>query len=225
MGRQCGFKFYKYVDGSLVGAPVITVDYGNGPEKKCYTCIYGRCEATGIFLDAVCSNGPYSNDWKNDLKPEEKYTPHLLLNHPELDGFEVHKEKDDPYYNYYGDWYSKYFYYGLENFKKLFDFDEAQKRHDNNIQRMKNEVVEYKNEIESMRKHQENATTKVAFDSFEEKIKEIKEIIRETSNCIADLQEDDYDYDHYMCIKRDIEIVERLITNDPELIVVAFASD
>ena len=225
MGRECGFSFYKLVNNKLVDAPVITVDYGNGHEQENYLNICGRCEATDIFLTAVCNKERCHYGWsKTSLKPEEKYTARLLLNHPELDGFEVHKDKADMEF---GDpeWFTKFFYVGFEKFKNLFDFDEAQKEHDDCINVLKEEITNYRKEIESLRIHQENAKTKVAFDGFEESINEIKEKIQRNQTCIKETEEDDYGYDPYMYIKNDLEIAEKLMKDDADLIVAIYASD
>ena len=65
----------------------------------------------------------------------------------------------------------------------------------------------------------------MAFKGFSETIKELKEEIQSEKSFIKGLENDDYDYDHYMCIKNDLELVEKLIREDPELIVAAFVSD
>ena len=157
MGRYCGFCFYKLINNKLVDAPVITIDYGNGPEQENCLDICGRCEATDIFLEAVRSKELYWHQWDHSLlKPEEKFTVRLLLNHPELDDFEVHKEKEEVKYGD-PDWFTKFIYIGFEKFKNLFDFDEAQKEHDDFIKRLKQEIVDCQKEIESLRVHQENA--------------------------------------------------------------------
>lgn len=213
----------------MVSSPVVSVDWGNGPRLESYLLICGRCDATTIFLDAVKSKeSPNSHSYlkRESLKPEEKYTSYLLLNHHELDGFEIHKDKNDICYDeFYRDWFSKYFYVGLEQFKNLFDFEQAEKDHYESIKRLNNRIDEYRREIELLRKHQGNAKTKAAFDGFENNIKEIKEDINIIENSIKEVEEDDYDYEHYMLIKKDLEMVEQIIKEDPDIIVVAYASD
>lgn len=222
MGRHCGFNFYKLEDGKLVDADVIEVDWGNGNHEM-YNCLNvdGRCEATDIFLNAVIKHEAESvKRWFTDeeIKPEDKYTAYVLLNHPELQG---HTEK----YSSDSEWFIKFFYTSLEEFKSLFDFEQAQKEHDETLDRIKMKIVELKDEIEDLRKHQERSKTKVAFDGFEERIQDLKERIREEQECLEDYKEDDYGYDHYMYIKHDLETVEELIKNDPDLIVAAYAND
>lgn len=225
MGRECGFSFYKLVNNKLVDAPVITVDYGNGPEQENYLNICGRCVATDIFLTAVANKERHHYGWNEpSLKPEEKYTAYLLLNHPELDGFEVHEDNADFEFED-SEWFTKFFYVGFEAFKSMFDFDEAQKEHDDCIKRLKDRITDCQKEIESLRIHQENAKTKVAFDGFKESINEIKEEIQQNEMCIKETEEDDYGYDHYMYIKNDLEIAEKLMKDDADLIVAIYASD
>lgn len=225
MGREVGFEFYKLVNNKLIKAPVATIDYGSGPEQESCLFICGRCEATEIFLTAVCDKEPHHYGWSDTpLKPEEKYSACLLLNHHELDGFEVHEDNAD---SWFGDpeWFTKYFYVGFDQFKKMFDFDKAQKEHDDCINELKEGIADYRKEIESLRIHQENAKTKAAFDGFKESINEIKEKIQQNEAYIKEMEEDDYDYDHYMYIKNYLASVERLMKEDPELIVAVFASD
>ena len=115
---------------------------------------------------------------------------------------------------------------GLRNsFKSMFDFDEAQKEHDDCIKRLKDRITDCQKEIESLRIHQENAKTKVAFDGFKESINEIKEEIQQNEMYIKETEEDDYGYDHYMYIKNDLEIAEKLMKDDADLIVAIYASD
>ena len=64
----------------------------------------------------------------------------------------------------------------------------------------------------------------MAFECFEEKIKEAKQIAMDKKEYIKDIEEDDYDYNHYMWIKEDITRVEKIMENNPDVVVVAFAS-
>ena len=89
---------------------------------------------------------------------------------------------------------------------------------------MNEELIDMQKELESLRKHKENAKTKVAFDGFEEQIKYLKENIFYKKESIKDYEEDDYDYNHYMWIKEDLERVEQVIKDDPNIIVVAYGS-
>ena len=188
MGRHCGFYFYRLVGDEFVDANVVHCWLDENDEMCNWLNIDGRCDATDIFLTLV-SNKEKCNTWfYKDIKPEDKYTAYLLMNHPELDGLEYKKDIEK-----YDGWFKKYFYIGIEKFKSNFDFDEAQKEHDDNIQRLKDEIIDYKEEIKEIRAHQENAKTKVAFDCFEEKIKELKDNINSTKEYIKDIEEDDYD--------------------------------
>ena len=92
------------------------------------------------------------------------------------------------------------------------------------LKELNDELIEMKEEIKQLRIHQENATTKVAFDCFEEKVLEAKEKIESQKQYIKDMTEDDYGYNHFMWIKKDIETVEQLIEKDPDLVVVAYKS-
>ena len=96
--------------------------------------------------------------------------------------------------------------------------------HDDLLKKMREELEEMKKEIENLRIHQENAKTKAAFDGFENKINELKEDILYKNDYIKDTEEDDYNYNHYMWIKEYIDEVEKIIKNDPEVVVVAFES-
>ena len=221
MGRHCGFEFYKLKDGKFEDAEVVEVYWGCGPKMYNYLNIDGRCDATEIFLDTVTkyeaeSVRRFFSD--EEIKPEEKYTAYVLLNHPELEG---HIEK----YEHDSEWFRKFFYMPLDKFKSLFDFEEAQKEHDETLARIEARIVELKAEIEDLRVHQERSETKVAFDGFEERIQDLKERIKEEQECFEDYKVDDYGYDHYMYIKHDLETVEELIKNDPDLIVAAYAND
>lgn len=60
---------------------------------------------------------------------------------------------------------------------------------------------------------------------FEENIQKIKEYLLGTQQSKKDIEEDDYDYLHYMSIKNHLEQVERMMKEDPSVVVVAFASD
>ena len=225
MGRFCGFSFSKLVDGKLEEANVVENPWPKDEIEFCnWLFIDGRCEATDIFLGLVIDKEARVG-WGEKRKPEEKYSAHLLLNHPELDGLRQYRALSDDNSEGYDEWFDKYFYVGIDEFKSNFDFDEAQKAHDSLIEERKENISECKKEIESLRKHQERAKTKVAFNCFEEKIRELKESILNDKNCINNLEEDDYDYDHYMAIKQYIEIVEKAIADHPDVIAVAFAED
>ena len=222
MGRECGFEFYKLKDDKIVKASVIKEDYDDDFSNYVYFC--WRCEATDIFLEAVIQKMSRGLWHMGDYKPEEKYSVRLLMNHPELDGFEVHEEKGDSNQAFSG-WFKKFFYVGADKFKSLFDFEKAQQGHNNAINEAKERIHELLTEIETIRFHQEKTKTEVAFKGFSETIRELKEEIQSEKSFIKGLENDDYDYDHYMCIKNDLELVEKLIREDPELIVAAFASD
>lgn len=105
MGRYCGFLFYKLKDDRLVEEQVIAEEGSDGPLKDNCLWFNGRCEATDIFLEAVARKSS-PRYLKEEMKPEEKYTPYLLLNHPELDGFEVHQEESKEFNS---EWFKKYF--------------------------------------------------------------------------------------------------------------------
>ena len=226
MGRHCGFEFYRLIDGQFVEAKVAYNDWLSENENpSSWLQIDGRCEATTIFLNLVLSKENWTGFFHNkDLKPEEKYTAYLLLNHPELDGF-VRPWKIDEYDKEHEGWFSKYFYMGLESFISEFDFEQAQKDHDRWISDLKTEIRQYKKEIESLRVHQEKAKTEIAFNKFEDKINELKENIAVLKASIKEIQEDDYDYEHFMRIKMCIDQVEQIVKDYPDVIVVAFAND
>lgn len=225
MGRHCGFSFYRLVDGKLEDAAVVTNPWLEDENKLCnWLQIDGRCDATTIFLDLVINKQIYKN-WREERKPEEKYTAYLLLNHPELDGFKKYWKVDELYDKSYEGWFDKYFYFGIDNFKSHFDFEEAQKTHDRWIQNYKDDIQEYKQEIELLRTHQEKVETKAAFDGFEETINKLREDISSAKTSIHDLEEDDYNYSHYMIIKLCIEKVEKVIVEHPDVVAVAWAND
>ena len=214
MGVDVGFSFYKYSNGKLEEANII-----EGFGGMCnYLNICGRCDATYLFIRLV-EQFEKKDSHRSDAKPEDKYSSYLLLNHPELDGFEDHSDQ-----NGWNGWFKKYFYYSLKDFKSKFDFDEAQEQHDNLLKELNDELVDMQKELESLRIHQENAKTKVAFDCFEEKINNLKENINYKKEYIKDVEEDDYDYNHYMWIKKDIERVEKIIDEDANIVVEAYAS-
>ena len=220
MGREIGFEFYKLQNNKLIEANVIKDKYGCREEKVNYLFICGRCKATDIFADIFLSKDP--NYFKNPdlLSPEEKFTPYILLNHPELDNFEDH-QKDK---NNHG-WFKKLFYIGIDDFKNNFDFNETEREHNEKVNYYTNEMLLKRDEIKELRKYQQNAKTKAAFEGFSEEIKALKEEIdtlREERDYIMD---DDYDFNHYKWIKEDIEIVENLIREDADLIVLAFYSE
>lgn len=214
MGVDVGFKLYYFNNNKLEEVNLFN-NYG-------YNCNYlnirGRCDATYRFVDLVDSFRK-KNAYFDDAKPEDKYSCYLLLNHPELDGLEDHSNSKE-----LGGWFAKYFYFSLEKFKSSFDFIEAQEKHDDLLKELNEKLIDMQKEVESLRIHQENAKTKIAFDGFEAKIKELKEMIAFQKEYIKDKEEDDYDYNHYMWIKKDIERVEEIIKNDPDIVVVAYAS-
>ena len=153
MGRHCGFYFYRLVDGKLEDAHVVTNPWLEDENKLCnWLQIDGRCSATTIFLDLV-KNKEINKGWKEERKPEEKYTSYLLLNHQELDGFKKYWKLKEYHSKEYEGWFDKYFYIGVEKFKSSFDFEEAQKTHDRWIQNYKNNILEYKKEIECSSQH------------------------------------------------------------------------
>lgn len=209
MGLECGFDFYKMVEGKLVPINVEDRVEDRSFENSLFIC--GRCEATYTFCNPIVAKEDRNSD----------YCPFLLMNHPELDGYEHHRKDTGSVPQEYVD---KFFYYGLDEFKSLFDFEVAQRKHDEAIKEIKTYVKQYRKDIESLRKHQEAAQTKVAFDGFEEKIKERQEDLQCALDELKDTVEDDYVYNHYMWIKEDIEIVEKIIKEDPDIIVAAFAS-
>ena len=101
MGVDVGFEFYKYKNGKLEEANIIK-DFRN----MCnYLFICGRCDATYLFVNLV-ERFKKKDSYRNDAKPEDKYSSYLLLNHPELDGLEDHsKEKEwDEYRTMVSDW-------------------------------------------------------------------------------------------------------------------------
>ena len=212
MGRCCGLGFYEVKGNELVKAPIDDSPFW----------IYGRCEATGIFLDAVTQKENPSH-WKANRKREDRYSAYLLLNHPEFDGLMVHCHEDRG--DFCLDWFKKYFYVGLKEFQGLFDFEAAQREHDNDLAEVRGRIAGYQKEIEGLRIHQENAKTKASFAGFEARIKELRENIRLEEGYLRETEEDDYGYEHYMHIKRDLELAEDLMKKDHDLIVVAFASD
>ena len=137
MGRHCGFLFYKMVNGKLEDANIVHPFPGD--DKMCnWLNIDGRCEATDIFLELVLSKEKTSRWFSEDNKPEDNYSAYLLMNHPELDGYEEHPEDSNG-------WFMKYFYFGIDEFKGEFDFEKAQKDHDDLIKRLKEEIKESKN--------------------------------------------------------------------------------
>lgn len=212
MGRCCGFGFCKLEGNELAKAPIDDSPFW----------IYGRCEATGVFLDAVTRKENPSRR-QADCKPEDGYSAYLLLNHPELDGLAVHRHENRGAFCL--DWFEKYFYVGFEEFRGLFDFESVEREHDNDLMEIRERISGYQKEIEGLRIHQENAKTKAAFVGFEGCIKELEENIRLEGGYLREAKEDDYEYEHYMLIKQDLELIENLMKKDPDLIVVAFASD
>jgi len=224
MGRHCGFEFYRLEDGKFIKANVVENPWHNN-ELKNWLQIDSRCDATTIFLTAVTSKEG-KRGWltPSSVKPGDRYTAFLLLNHPELDGYSI-PLKIDEYNKEYEGWVKKYFYMEFKKFKSLFDFDKAQQEHNTCIKKLKKDIKECQMEIKEIRKHQENAQTKAAFDGFEEKINDIKEYIEDRKEEMQEIEEDDYDYDHYMWIKEYLEKIDQLMKEDESLIVVAFAND
>ena len=216
MGVEVGFEFYKLVNGKLEEANIIE-SWNNTMCNYLNTC--GRCDATQTFVNMV-NQFEEQDDFSNNAKPEDEYSARVLLNHPELDGYEDHSNEQIN-----GGWFIKYFFLELNAFKNCFEFEEAQEKHDGLLKELNDELISLEKEIESLRIHQENAKTKVAFDCFEERITVLKENIACKREYIKDIEEDDYDYNHYMWIKKDIEKVEEIIKNDPDIIVAAYASD
>lgn len=214
MGVDVGFEFYKLENGKLEATNIIK-SWNNTMCNHLYIC--GRCDATNIFVSMVIQF-ENQDDFSNNAKPEDDYSVRVLLNHPELDGYEDHSNEQ------INGWFIKYFFLELNTFKNRFDFEEAQEEHDSLLKELNEELISLEKEIESLRIHQENAKTKVAFDCFEESITKLKESIAYKREYIKDFEEDDYDYNHYMWIKKDIEKVEEIINNDPDIIVVAYAS-
>ena len=224
MGRYCGFMFYRFQNGKLEKTDVKVNCWGVGLEETHDLTICGRCEATNKFSELFFEKKPNMYEWRDKLKPEERFSPNLLLTHPELDNLEVYKTKDDPTYKFLPDWFQKYFYVGIDKFKAVFDFEKVEKEHNDLIQSYKDDIQKAEKEIENIRCHQEKATTEAAFNGFDKNIQKLKERIAEYQSSVQCLFEDDYDYDHYMLIKKYIEIVEKLIEEDPDLVVVAYFS-
>ena len=216
MGRHCGFYFYKLVDDKLEDAKVVHEWCDKNEEMTSCLNIDGRCEATKIFLSAILEKEPKRDFFGIEIKPDDKYRAYLLMNHPELDGLEKREDGNE--------WFIKFFYLGLDEFKEIFPFDVAYANNEELIQNRRDEIVELKEEINSIRTHQENARTKAAFDGFERTIKELKEQIEYRKCDIKDLEED-YDIEHYRTIETYLEMVEEIIKEDPNIIVVAYAND
>ena len=211
MGVDVGFAFYKLNNRRLEKANIIR---GWNGEMCNYLNICGRCDATYKFVNLV-----EQFEKRESNNPDMKYYAYLLLNHSELDGYEDHSNEKEN-----NNLFKKYFYMDIDVFKNHFDFDNAQINHDNFLKKLNDELYCMQKEIESLRVHQENAKTKAAFDGFEERINELKEDISHTKECIKDFEEDDYEYNHYMRIKEDLEKVNEIIKNDKDVIVVAYQS-
>ena len=139
MGRHCGFYFYKFVDGKLVDAKVVHEWCDEKEEMTNCLTIDGRCEATKIFLSAILEKEPKRDFFGIEIKPEDRYRAYLLMNHPELDGFEKHEEDNE--------WFIKLFYLDLDDFKEIFPFDVAYANNEELIQNRRDEIVELKEEI------------------------------------------------------------------------------
>ncbi len=83
MGRHCGFYFYILKDGNLEKANVVNNSWLEDDENpSSWLQIDGRCDATTIFLNLIRSKEP-NVGWFEVRKLEDRYTPYLLLNHPE----------------------------------------------------------------------------------------------------------------------------------------------
>ena len=225
MSRWCGFYIYKFENGKLIDVkvPVNIFEGGITEEHDLFIC--GRCEATDAFSNMFFEVKPNLYAWSDSLKPEDKFTPYLLMNHPELDNFEVHKTKDDPFYEYRPDWFRKYFYVGLDAFRDSIKLDEVEKEHNDIIQTYKDDIASYEKEIECIRCHQEKAKTKAVYDGFERSIRGLRRKIGEAKSHVKYYEKDDYDFAKYMKIKQYLLIVEELIQKDPDLVVVAYFSD
>lgn len=220
MGRHCGFSAYKKDGDNLVKVDIF--DAWEEGKKTYWLGIDGRCPATDIFLDAVYSReakSVHSFASESEITKSDKYSAYLLLNHPELDKHEEY-EKD-----YQTEWFSKFFYVGLKEFKKLFDFDEAERKHQELLKSIEQDISDCEKEIKELRIHQENSKTKVAFKGFQDEIASLKEKISDYKSCLEEAKEDDYDYNHYMWIKEYIELCEEKIKEDPDLIIAAWAND
>ena len=221
MGRHCGFEFYKLKNGKFEPVKVVKEFLDKSLEMCNWLNVDGRCDCTTLFLRSIvgfCSSKEKeSSKEASNSHLEERIEFCLLLNHSELDGF-IEKGTGDY-------WDRKYCYMSLEKFKNEFDFDETQKEHDKAIKKLKDEIKDYKKEINDIRTHQEKAETRVAFGCFEEKINELKDKINDTKLYLQDTIEDDYEYNHSVLIKRFFEIIEDLTSKDPDLIVVAYAND
>ncbi len=215
MGVEVGFEFYRLRNGKFEEAKIID-DYDNSMCNYLYIC--GRCEATSIFINLI-EKYEGKDSHSKDATDEDKYYAYALLNHPELDGFEDHTKEYE-----WSNHYKKYFFLDLNQFKSNFNFEEAQIKHDRLLKELNDELNDLQKEKENLRTHQENAKTKAAFDGFEEKIIELKEDIASKKDCIKDVEEDDYNYNHFMWIKEYIEQVDVIIKNDPTIIAVAFYS-
>ena len=221
MGRHCGFYFYKFLENKLEPANVVNKFLDDSLEMCNWLNVDGRCECTSTFLMVIkdfCSSKEKEHLNKElNLNSEERIVICPLLNHPELDGF-IEKGTGDY-------WDTKYCYMPLKEFRNVFDFDEAEKEHNQYIKRLNKEIRDYKKEIEDIRTHQERAETKIAFECFEEKIEEIKGKIGDTKMCLQDIIEYDYEYEHSVLIKHFFEVIDELTSKDPDLIVVAYADD
>ena len=224
MGRHCGLYYYTLKDGKVVEHSFLPSQYGLD-KLSYYRNIDGRCNATSTYLDAVCTyEKPYSWD-ESKMKPEDKYSARVLLNHPELDGYEKRTTLEEDFDGDSNGWFVKFFYLGFDKFYALFDFNQAQKDHDAAIERLKQEKQETIDEIEDIRKHQENAKRKEVFNCFQEQIESLKEDVRNYDSWIQDIIEDDYDYNHYMWIKEYLDEAKQIMEEHPEIIIAAYAND
>ena len=116
MSRMCGFNFFKLENGKLLSTKAACVIRGKEISWENNLTIYGFSKIIDIFLEAFNDISPSLSI--EELKPEDKYFSNFIFNHPELDGYELHYEKDDPRSNYYGEWFDKFFYKDFENFKE-----------------------------------------------------------------------------------------------------------
>lgn len=215
MGRDCGFELFKLKDNKLEEAKIL--DDGFSGTKINFINIRGRCEATEVFLNAVYQKNPKYTCWDNSsIAPDDRFTPILLLNHPELDGLRFEPNVD---------WSRKLCFLDIGDFKKLFDFESSEKQHQKVLHDITQSIRKKEEEIEKLRKFQLKAQTEVAFDGFQKQIDNLKIEIQEKEEYFAELSEDDYDYDHYQYIKEAFEDVEKVIAEDPNIIVTAYASD
>jgi len=116
MSRMCGFRFFKLENGKLLSTKAACVIRGKETSWENNLTIYGFSKITDIFLEAFNDISPSLSI--EELKPEDKYFSNFIFNHPELDGYKLHYEKDDTRSKYYGGWFDKFFYKDFKNFKE-----------------------------------------------------------------------------------------------------------